>query len=187
MPAYRCPRAVAVFLLVTVTLLAFDLWLKWWSFEHVAPSPIPAEVMRSGELPPHDPMVVVPGLLNLQLVLNEGAVFGVAPGARWFFIMVTVVAVAVIGYLFAFSRNAAWVQHVMLAMILSGALGNLYDRFMYAHVRDMLHFLPNTNLWPWRSNFADAALMIGVGGLILISLRKKPAESNVTEDAPAPQ
>lgn len=177
MPAYRCPRAIVVFLIVAAILLAADLGLKSWSFAHVAPFPITAEMIRADELPPHEPMVVVPGLLNLQLVLNAGAVFGIGAGGRVAFILFSIAAIGVIGAMFARGPAQAWGRHVMLAMILSGALGNLYDRILFAHVRDMLHFLPHSGLWPWRSNFADAALLIGVGGLLLLSLRGGAGQS----------
>ena len=69
---------------------------------------------------------------------------------------------------------------VALALILGGALGNLYDRVRFAAVRDMLHMLPSTKLWPWIFNPADVALVIGVGLVLLTSYlaeRQRAADS----------
>ncbi|MCC6683069.1 MAG: signal peptidase II [Phycisphaeraceae bacterium] len=176
--AYRSSRAVIMFIAVAACTLAADLALKSWSFAHVAGVPVVLDPQFTGEnamIPPHQPRVLIPHVLNLQLVANDGAVFGSFPGGRIVFIIVSIAAVVVIGYLFARSSAKAWVTHVLLALILAGAMGNLYDRVRFAQVRDMLHMLPDLGVWPWRFNLADAALMIGVGGLLLISLRKRSA------------
>ncbi len=184
--AYRSSRAVIVFILVAACTLSADLWLKSWSFTHVAGVPVVLDPQFTGEnamIPHHQPRVLIPHVLNLQLVANDGAVFGKFSGGRVVFIIVSIAAVVVIVYLFARSAANAWVTHVLLALILAGALGNLYDRVRFAQVRDMLHMLPDWGVWPWRFNLADAALMIGVGGLLLISLRKRPpAEEESKQD-----
>lgn len=188
MPAYRSPLAVALFVGLTAATLAADLGLKYWAFDHVAPFPVVLDRDRPGDpslIPPHEPIVVVPRVLNLQLVTNTGAVFGLGKGGRAVFIVFSVVAVVVIGYLFVRSGARAHLLHALLALILAGALGNLYDRVQYAQVRDMLHLLPTTNLWPWRFNLADASLMIGVVGVLLLTWftpRPTPKESAPVTD-----
>lgn len=200
------------FVLVIAVVLAADLGLKAWSFEHVADTPIKVRTAEGGgpevlipdvaaaadvdvdgrgvatsdgsgwrvvstvgpmgeppRIPRHDPIVVVPGLLNFQLTLNTGAVFGTGQGGRPIFIAVSVVAVIVIVVLMARSPARATAYHVGLALILGGALGNLYDRLVHSAVRDMLHMLPGTGLWPWIFNPADVALVLGVGMVLLVS------------------
>lgn len=139
------------------------------------------ENMPGGAVPPHDPTVAVPGLLNFQLTLNTGAVFGLGKGARWLFIVVSVFATAIIFIMVWRSPAQAYAYHAALAMILAGALGNLYDRVRFSAVRDMLHMLPGTRLWPWIFNFADVALVVGVGLVLVLSFvserRQRIAES----------
>jgi signal peptidase II len=130
---------------------------------------------------------VVPGLLDMRLTINTGAVFGRAQGGRWLFISVSVIALAVIGAVFARSPSRSWVLHVGLALVLAGALGNLYDRVRFAAVRDMLHMLPQTDLWPWIFNIADASLMVGVGLLLVRSFivdRRRAREAADPTESP---
>jgi signal peptidase II len=112
---------------------------------------------------------VIPGLLNFQLTLNTGAVFGTGQGGRPIFIAVSIVAVFVILFLLYRSPANARLYQIGLALILGGALGNLYDRVLYSAVRDMLHMLPSTGLWPWIFNPADVALVLGVALVLLVS------------------
>jgi signal peptidase II len=191
--AARSPGAIALFLALTGLMLAGDLTLKYWAFENVAG--VPVDIVHSAEQQTahayehageryavlfDDPdrrfanlptVPVVPGVLNLHLTTNTGAVFGLGKGARWIFIVVSVVAVGVIAWLFARSPADAWVRHTAYALILAGALGNLYDRLRYAAVRDMLHLFPGSGVWPWIFNLADAVLMIGVGLVLLLTFR----------------
>ena len=181
------PRAVAVFIAVMAVMLAGDLALKYVSFAHVADRPVEnvAEAAEDADAfwqrYPHQPVDLIPGVLSLRLTTNTGAVFGWAAGSQWLFIIVSIVACGVIVYLFVRSRAEAWLMHVALALILAGALCNLYDRLRYAAVRDMLWLFPETGLWPYIFNLADAALMVGVITVIALTwwheLRQRGAES----------
>jgi len=186
-----------LFLAVVASALVVDLGLKHWSFQNVpkdfqvrvqtAQAGGPEVLVRLPDsekwrvahergmtdsperIPGHEPVVVIPGLLNFQLTLNTGAVFGTGQGGRPIFIVVSIVAILVILFLVYRSPPHAKLYHVGLAMILGGALGNLHDRVMYSAVRDMLHMLPGTGFWPWIFNPADVALVCGVGVVLVVS------------------
>ena len=93
-PVIRSNRAVyspAAWILLTMVLflgLAFDLGSKWWSFNHVADRPVTIAMLKhdpEGSIPPHNGVHVLPwSLLDLRLVVNHGAVFGIAPNKRLF-------------------------------------------------------------------------------------------------------
>lgn len=195
--AARSPRAWATLLLVAGAGVAIDLWSKAVAFERVAGAPVvvrredvlalgPGEINRL--VPPHTPVNVVPHLLDFQLVLNPGAVFGVGAGRRWFFVVFTGVAIAFALWVFArWTTPRARVAHVGIGLIFAGGLGNLYDRLVHGCVRDFLHPLPGVRLpfglrwpsgapdvWPWVSNVADAFLLLGVA-LLMTSLWRAPA------------
>jgi len=169
--------AITLFLVCTVGFLAADLGFKWWTFKNVAGVPVILDRANPGQhsIPEHPPIVVLPNVLSLRLLTNTGAVFGMAKGAQAFFIVVSVVATVVIALLFYHSKPDSRTVHFALALILSGALGNLYDRIAFNAVRDMLWLFPDVHLpfglswpggvtyiYPWLFNIADAALVVGV-------------------------
>lgn len=193
-PAWKSRRAWTVLLLALLGSLIADLGSKALAFRYVAGHPVSVsreEVLAVADprltnalIPPHPPVVVVPGVLDLTLVLNPGAVFGTGPGWRWFFVGFTVVAIAFAGLMFArwSGPNDRWV-HAGIGMLVGGGLGNLYDRLMYACVRDFLHPLPGVKwpfglrlfgrdeVWPYVSNIADALLLVGIGILLVFLWR----------------
>ncbi len=178
-PSWKSPRAWAVLLAVLVSGLVADLWSKYAAFEHIAGVPVEVrrdEVMRTEQLgrliPPHNPVVVVPSVLEFTLVLNPGAVFGLGAGRRSLFIGFTLAAVAMGLWMFArWTTRRDWLAHASLGLLLSGGLGNLYDRVKFACVRDFIHPLPGVRvagreIWPYVSNVADASLIVGIVGLM---------------------
>ncbi|WP_428389615.1 signal peptidase II [Mucisphaera sp.] len=177
----------ASFLGTTVVVLTIDMWLKYWAFATVAGVPVrPDPTFPGYGIPPHEPIVVIPHLLNLKLTLNTGAVFGLGQGGQPVFVVVSIVAAGLILWMFAQAPRRAWVLHLALALILAGAMGNLYDRLMFSAVRDLFWLLPTTGLWPWIFNLADAALMVGVG-LALVSTwfySERPKPPQASEKAP---
>ncbi len=181
--------AVIAFFLITLVMLAADLTLKHWSFNHVAHRPIgltAANAHSPDLIPPHEGLTIVPSVLQLRLTVNHGAVFGLGGGGRWFFIAITFVAIAVITAMFWRSPRNAWLMHIALALILAGALGNLYDRLRFGVVRDMLHLFPGVKLpfgwqwpggidelYPWIFNIADVSLCVGVVIIVVLMLRSE--------------
>ena len=197
--AARSLRAWVVLVLVVLLSIGADLWSKSVAFERIADVPVVVEreavlalaadnPRQIGRLvPPHNPVTVVPSVLELTLVLNPGAVFGIGPGQRGFFIAFTCIAIAFGLWMFArwTHRRDHW-AHAGIGLVLGGGLGNLYDRLAYGCVRDFLHPLPgvrwpfglrplgaNGELWPYVSNVADAFLLIGIA-ILLVFLWRGP-------------
>lgn len=192
--AGRDRRSLIVFITSAVVVLAVDLVVKALSFEHVAGQPVVVTPENANDphlIPPHDAIALVPKALSLKLTINHGAVFGLGAGGRMFFIGVTFVAIAVIVTIFWRSDRRQRIIHVALAMILAGALGNLYDRIVHGAVRDMLYIFPGVKLpfglswpggsdevYPWIFNVADAGLVVGVILMLWTLLRHQPHQSN---------
>ncbi|MCW2989209.1 MAG: lipoprotein signal peptidase [Solirubrobacterales bacterium] len=114
--------------------------------------------------------VDVLGPLGLTLSHNRGVAFGLAGGAGAPLIVLTVVAVGIVGYLFARNptRPGMWVAAGLLA---GGAIGNLVDRVRAGEVTDYVD-LPS---WP-PFNLADVAITLGVLVLVFIYLREAERE-----------
>lgn len=173
--AARSPRAWATMLVVLLLGLASDLISKHLAFERIADAPVVItreDVMAADRigalLPRHEPVVVVPSVLEFTLVLNEGAVFGIGAGKRWFFVVFTGGAMLFVLWLFATGARAddPW-AHTGAGLLLSGGLGNMYDRLQFACVRDFIHPLPGVEIagreiWPYVSNVADLWVIIGI-------------------------
>ena len=112
---------------------------------------------------------------NLVLVFNKGAAFSfLATAQGWqtlFFSAIATVASAVISFLIVRHANKS-LFCTGLALILGGALGNLYDRVVYGHVVDFLDF--HVAGWHWPAfNVADSAITVGAGILIFESFLHK--------------
>jgi signal peptidase II len=168
--AARSPRAWAVFLSVVVGVTALDLASKRWAFARVAGAPVhlePSAGALEKQIPRHAAIPLVPGVLALHLTVNTGAVFGLFQGTASLLVPVSVGAAALLLWFFARSDARHWGFHLALALVLAGALGNLYDRLRFEGVRDLFWLFPGTELWPWVFNVADAALTVGVAGILL--------------------
>ena len=199
-PASKSTRAWLVLILTSVVGLIIDLWSKWYAFEHVAGFPVAISrrdvlsVENLGILiPDHEPVMVMNHVLEFTLVLNPGAVFGIGAGQRWFFVIFTIIACVVALTLFVkWTRAQDWVAHAGFGLIIAGGIGNLYDRLVFACVRDFIHPLPgvklpfglswpggNGEVWPYVSNIADAFLIIGIVMLMFHAWRMPDAHAEV--------
>ena len=115
---------------------------------------------------------------NLTLHHNTGAAFSFLAGAggwqRWFFAAIAVAASVFIVILL--KRGGSRTFCLGLALILGGALGNLWDRVTIGRVTDFLLF--HYQGWSWPAfNVADSAISVGAVLLILDSFRARPRAS----------
>lgn len=105
---------------------------------------------------------------------NQGAAFGFLNDAggwqKWFFAGISIVAAIVITYLI--KKNPSQKLFCFgLALVLGGALGNLYDRVTLGYVVDFLNFHWNEYAFP-AFNVADSAISVGVTLLLLDSFKR---------------
>ena len=141
--------------IIVPAVLVADRLSKWW-----------AEAVLPG-----NPQEILGGLMPLTLAYNTGAAFGLSVGddSRWLFIPVTFVALALLILLFRQAEADDRLRHVSLALIIAGALGNLYDRVFYP--LGVVDFFGPVDLGFWHFpifNVADIA--ISVGGVLLVIL-----------------
>ena len=119
----------------------------------------------------------ITGFFNLVLAHNRGAAFSFLSDAggwqRALFIGIAVVATAVIVVMLV-RHSGERLFSAGLALILGGALGNLWDRIVLGYVVDFLDF--HALGWHfWAFNLADSAITVGAGLLILDGLRSAGA------------
>ncbi|MES2182018.1 MAG: signal peptidase II [Pseudomonadota bacterium] len=120
--------------------------------------------------------ITITSFFDLVRYHNEGAAFSfLAEAGGWqkvFFSVVSMVAIIVISYLLHKHRQEK-VFCLGLALILGGAVGNLYDRLTLGYVVDFLFFHIHDLYWP-AFNVADSAICIGVATLLFDSFKKPP-------------
>lgn len=117
-------------------------------------------------LHPGRPTPLIPGLVDLTLVLNPGVAFGmlagVPPGWRWVVSAVSVAALVMLCVLGArVLAQEGRLGRMALALVFGGAAGNLVDRWRFGAVVDFIDLHWQGYHWP-AFNLADSAITVGV-------------------------
>jgi len=124
---------------------------------------------------------VIDGFFNIFYIRNKGAAFSFLANASWrlpFFIAISFIASLVILIAFGKLRDDQRLAQVSLAMIFSGAVGNLIDRVRLGEVIDFLDVYWKTHHWP-AFNVADSCICVGVALLALDMLREEKRAKQV--------
>ncbi len=147
--------------------------LRWlWLAAAVVALDLATKALMSSMLSYGQPVEVLP-FFDLTLLHNTGAAFSFLAGhpgwQRWFFAIVAVGAS--IGLTIWMSRLKAdeRILGASLALVIGGALGNLYDRLVHGYVVDFLSFHVAGWYYP-AFNVADIGITLGAVGLIWESL-----------------
>ncbi|HWR36286.1 MAG TPA: signal peptidase II [Clostridia bacterium] len=132
------------------------------------------------KLPLNDSIGVIPGFFRISHVQNYGAAFGLFADSvsHWkvvFLVGFSLLAMAVVAYLLWKNTHAYPTTGIALALILGGAMGNLYDRLADGYVVDFLAFFFGRYHWP-DFNVADSAIVVGAVLLVAEILFTKPPE-----------
>ena len=115
----------------------------------------------------------ITSFLNFYLIWNTGIGFGLASmEANIYYHILTAIIVIINIALIYFLIKYKGVYSYLLALIIGGSLGNLFDRIYYYAVPDFidLHF---GNFHWFIFNVADIFITVGIIGLVLVELLKK--------------
>ncbi len=136
-------------------------------------------------------MELLDGLVPLTLAHNRGAAFGIELGSnpRLFFIPITILALILLGALLVQAGKGDHLRVLAVSLVISGALGNLYDRITNA--LGVVDFIGPINLgfMHWQIfNIADMAITTGAVLLALsfwmeerVGETEKPEPDSVPE------
>lgn len=114
---------------------------------------------------------IVPNVFHITHILNRGAAFGILDGQRWFFIVVVLI---LIGLIYIYRKKISQLPllvRIGIGLLVGGALGNGYDRFLHGAVIDFFDF----RIWPI-FNVADICICLGVTIIIIYLWRGKEVE-----------
>ncbi len=120
-------------------------------------------------------LTVIADFFELAYARNTGAAFGLfaSPDSPYRVVVLSGFAIAAAVVVIVYSFRSP-IEHRLLqtglALILGGAIGNLYDRLMYGYVVDFLEFHRGTYYWP-TFNVADSAITVGVSLLAVELIR----------------
>ena len=155
-------------------------WAKWlWLSALVVALDLATKAWISRYFTLGESVPVLP-FFNLVLMHNTGAAFSFLAGAggwqRWFF---TAITVAISVFLLHMLRTSASRRVAFaVALVLGGAMGNLWDRLTLGYVVDFILLHAGGHAWP-AFNVADSAITVGVALLIWDSLRADDAAAAV--------
>ena len=112
--------------------------------------------------------IEVTGFFNIVEVWNRGVSFGLfASDSPWTPYLLSALAIAISIVLIVWLRKAETTFLALaLGFVIGGAIGNVFDRFIWGRVYDFLDFHAAGYHWP-AFNVADAAISVGVALVLL--------------------
>tara|TARA_A100000164_G_C21687667_1_gene667441 strand:+ start:175 stop:645 length:471 start_codon:yes stop_codon:yes gene_type:complete len=112
--------------------------------------------------------IEVTGFFNIVEVWNRGVSFGLfASDSPWTPYLLSALAIAISIVLIVWLRKAETTFLALaLGFVIGGAIGNVFDRFIWGRVYDFLDFHAAGYHWP-AFNVADAAISVGVALILL--------------------
>ena len=163
---------------VSALIILLDRVSKQWVSRHIAEG---------------DAITVIPRVFRITHVENPGAAFSLFTDSphpeltRWLLIGFSLLAAIVVSIVLARMGRRFSLTALSMALVLGGAVGNVWDRLRYGTVVDFLEVHIVHYHWP-DFNVADSAIVIGGILLLLDSLRstsaaKTDAAAETSQDA----
>ena len=160
---------------LSALVIALDRVTKQWVSRHIVEG---------------NAITVIPRVFRISHVENSGAAFSLFTDSpnpertRWLLIGFSLLAaVVVLIVLFRVGRSLS-LTAISMALVLGGAIGNVWDRIRYGTVVDFLEVHIVHYHWP-DFNIADSAIVVGGILLLLDALISKPAEAGEPSEAKA--
>ena len=141
---------VIINLVCVAALVGADQLIKLWAVRALAPV---------GAMP------LIPHLVELRFVLNQGMAFSLLSGKQLFLIVATSAALLLVAYELFFRSRGKLLQRIAFILVLGGGIGNLIDRVLNGEVVDYINLLfMNFAVF----NFADICVCVGVALWVLV-------------------
>ena len=158
-------------LALSALIVALDRITKLWVSHHIAEGNV---------------IVIIPRVFAISHVMNPGAAFSLFTDSpnpartRWMLTAFSLLAALVVFVILIRIGRCLSLTAVSMALVLGGAIGNVWDRIAYGTVVDFIEVHIIHYHWP-DFNIADSAIVIG-GILLLIDSLRARKELTQNED-----
>lgn len=138
-------------LALSALIIALDRITKLWVTNHIAEG---------------NDIVIIPRVFAISHVMNPGAAFSIFSDSsspartRWLLIAFSIIAALVVFVILMRVGRQLTLTGVSMALVLGGAIGNVWDRIAYGTVVDFLEVHIVHYHWP-DFNVADSCIVIG--------------------------
>ncbi|OWL82955.1 signal peptidase II [Halopseudomonas aestusnigri] len=165
MPDVR--KGSLIWLVLSALVIVLDQLTKW---------------VAVSELRLHQQVPIIDDLFSFTLAYNTGAAFSFLADAsgwqRWLFAVIAVVVSAVLCVWLARLDRSKKLEAIALALILGGAIGNLYDRVIHGKVTDFILVHWQQSWFFPAFNIADSAITVGAALLLFDMFFGRKPEQN---------
>ncbi len=120
-------------------------------------------------------ITIIDRVFYLTNVHNDGAAFSILSGNVLLLILMTIISLVVIYLLFIKDRTISKIENIFISMLLGGIVGNFIDRLFHGYVIDYLETIIINYHFPI-FNFADICIVLGIIGIMLVSIKDKKIE-----------
>ncbi|SDH12920.1 signal peptidase II [Pedobacter terrae] len=135
------------------------------------------------EISDYEHISIIKDRFTLTKVENSGAFLSLGDNMPYIFRLIILTGLPLLflvyGLYFLFAkRNLTMTMQIALCFLIGGGIGNLYDRIVHGSVTDFMHmdfYFFQTGVF----NFADISIMIGVGTLLLQSIRSNQLKQDI--------
>lgn len=149
-------RNLSKIYILSILFLGFDQFIK---------------VIVSSNMNLYDSFTLINSFLNITLVHNKGAAFGMFEGGRLFFILIALVTIILTSL---FIKNSSYISKLditVYSLLLGGIIGNLIDRIIHGYVIDYIDFNFLGFNFPI-FNFADICIVLSIFLIIINTIRE---------------
>ena len=154
-----------MYFFVGLLILALDLATKYWTQSHLP------HLYSTEPIYPYGGIPIFQNFLGIEFswvyTTNKGAAWGLGAEYQMALMVARIVLVTALAF-YAIFVNKKKIFAWGLTLVIAGALGNIFDYFIYGHVVDMFHF----NLWGYNFpvfNIADTSITFGIIWLLFAS------------------
>lgn len=136
----------------------------------------------------HERVDIIGSFVQFTLIYNRGGLFGILQGYQALFLIISVIVLILLVIFYIFEKNKTMLFCTSMALIASGAVGNILDRFLgmfgFANRPGVVDFIwiGHDNYFRWPAfNIADAVIVVGAV-MLVIAFYKSPAFQEQKKD-----
>jgi signal peptidase II len=150
-------------------IITASLAVVFFGFDYITKVLIESHFLREG-----DRINIIGSFVQFIKIYNTGGVFGILPGYKSLFLVISLVVLVVLVGFYYIEKNKTYLFCTSMGLIFAGAFGNIFDRLMGKKgVVDFIYVgVDSVYRWP-AFNVADSCIVVGAALLLIMFFKQQ--------------